>query len=99
MDPLVVRLRELERRLTTLMAEWKETYPDIGETKQEILSVKKQLAEKYGESALDKDGDVPKNFDPYLRELTKQRNDLRSEVSSIRERRLRLIEHIKEVER
>jgi hypothetical protein len=30
------------------MAEWKETYPDIGETKQEILSVKKQLAEKYG---------------------------------------------------
>lgn len=98
MDPLVVRLRELERRLTTLMAEWKETYPDIGETKQEILSVKKQLAEKYGEAAMDKDGDVAKTFDPYLRELTKQRNDLRSEVSSIRERRLRLTEHIREVE-
>ena len=48
MDPLVARLRELERRLTTLMAEWKETYPDIGEAKKEILNVKKQLAEKYG---------------------------------------------------
>lgn len=36
MDPLVIRLRELERHLTTLMAEWKETYPDIGETKKKF---------------------------------------------------------------
>lgn len=98
MDPLVVRLRELERRLTTLMAEWKETYPDIGETKQEIVSVKKQLAEKYGDFVKGKDGDATKTFDPYLRELVKQRNDLRTEVSSVKERRLRLVEHIRDLE-
>jgi polysaccharide chain length determinant protein (PEP-CTERM system associated) len=99
MDPLVVRLRELERRLTTLMAEWKETYPDIRETKEEILSVRKQLAEKYGDTSVEKDGDVAKAFDPYLRELMKQRNELRAEVSSIKERRSRLLEQIKETER
>ena len=99
MDPLVIRLRELERHLTTLMAEWKETYPDIGETKKEILSVKKQLLEKYGDLAKEKDGDASKTFDPYLRELVKQRNDLRAEASSIKDRRARLVEHIKEYER
>jgi len=98
MDPLVARLRELERRLTTLMAEWKDTYPDIGEVKQEIVSVKKQLAEKYGDLTGGKGGDAARTFDPYLRELTKQRNDLRVELSSIKERRQRLVEHIKEYE-
>src|SRR5205823_8693264 len=89
MDPLVGRLRELERNLTTLLAaEYKETYPDIVETKQEIKSVKKQLSAKYGELAKEKDGDQGKTFDPYLRELMKQRNELRVEVSSVKDRRL-----------
>ncbi len=81
------------------MAEWKETYPDIGETKQEIRGVKRQLAEKYGDLSGEKDGDAVKAFDPYLRELMKQRNELRAEVSSIKERRSRLLEQIKESER
>jgi len=99
MDPLVGRLRELERNLTTLLAaEYKESYPDIVETKQEIKSVKKQLAEKYGDPAKEKDGDAAKTFDPYLRELMKQRNALRVEVSSVKERRQRLAEHIREFE-
>ena len=99
MDPLVGRLRELERNLTTLLAaEYKETYPDIVETKQEINSVKKQLAAKYGDLAKEKDGDQGKTFDPYLRELMKQRNELRVEVSSVKDRRLRLAEHIREFE-
>jgi polysaccharide chain length determinant protein (PEP-CTERM system associated) len=99
MDPLVGRLRELERNLTTLLAaEYKETYPDIVETKQEIKSLKKQLAAKYGELAQEKDGDAAKTFDPYLRELMKQRNELRVEVSSVKDRRRRLAEHITEFE-
>lgn len=99
MDPLVERLRELERNLTTLLAaEYTETYPDIVETKQEIKSVKKQLAAKYRDSTDGKDGDAAKTFDPYLRELMKQRNELRVEVSSVKERRGRLAEHIREFE-
>ena len=68
------------------------------ETKQELQSVKKQLAEKYGDPAKEKDGDAAKTFDPYLRELIKQRNELRAEVSSVKERRRRLVEHIREFE-
>jgi len=99
MDPLVGRLRELERNLTTLLATgYTETYPDIVETKQEINSVKKQLAAKYGDLAKGKEGDAAKTFDPYLRELKKQRNELRAEVSSVKDRRQRLAAHIREFE-
>jgi polysaccharide chain length determinant protein (PEP-CTERM system associated) len=98
-DPLVVRLHELERRLTSLRAEWKETYPDIEDTKQEIQDVKAQLAEKYNAQTTDQDGEIPKSFDPYLKELFKQRNDLRTEISAIRDRRARLVEQIRDTER
>jgi hypothetical protein len=37
-------LRELERQLTTLSAEYKDTYPDIIQLKQEIAQVKVQVA-------------------------------------------------------
>ncbi|MDH5669480.1 MAG: AAA family ATPase [Nitrospira sp.] len=98
MDPLVIRLRELERSLTTLLAEYKETYPDIAQLRQEIAGVKKQLIDKYGDPADEKDADAAKTFDPYLRELIKQRNELMVEVASIKDRRRRLADHIKEFE-
>ena len=99
MDPLIGRLRELERNLTTLLAaNYTETYPDIVEARQEIKSVKKQLAAKYGDPGEEKDGDAAKTFDPYLRELLKQRNELRVELTSVKDRRRRLAEHLKEFE-
>ena len=98
MDPLVGRLRELERTLTTLVAEYKETYPDIVQVKQEIADVKRQLKAKYGDSSNAKDGVEAKIFDPYLRELMRQRNELRVEASSVKDRRLRLAEHIRQFE-
>ncbi len=99
MDPLAVRLQELERRLTSLRAEWKETYPDIADTKQEIEDVKAQLAEKFSALTIDKDAESLKTYDPYLREMLKQRNDLRADLSAIRDRRARLVEQIKDTER
>lgn len=98
-DPLVVRLQELERRLTTLRAEWKETYPDISDTKQEIESVKAQLAEKGGGRTEAGEAEVGMVQDPYLRELIRQQNDLLTETSSLKARRTRLLESIKETER
>lgn len=101
-DPLLARLRELQQRLTTLRAEWKETYPDISDTKQEILSLKAQLADKYGSQFLDPDGEggIRKElpFDLYLRELKTQRTDLMTELSSLKSRRERLLQLIKETE-
>jgi polysaccharide chain length determinant protein (PEP-CTERM system associated) len=105
MDPLAVRLQELERRLTSLRVEWKETYPDIADTKQEIEDVKAQLAEKSNAQTADKDGESArtyrpsKAYDPYLRELLKQQNDLRTDLSALTDRRARLVEQIKDTER
>jgi polysaccharide biosynthesis transport protein len=98
-DPLILRLRELERQLTTLKAEYKENYPDIGQIKQEIASIKSQLSTKYGDPSDDRDADIAKTYDPYLRDLLKHRNELSLEITSTRDRRHRLAEHIKEFER
>lgn len=106
-DPLVVRLRELERRLTVLRAEWKETYPDIVDIKQELAGLQEQLVEKYGPSFQDQDGEAPREdltradprMDLYVKELYTQRNDLRNDLSSLNNRRERLLGNIRETER
>ena len=97
-DPLPARLRELEKNLTTLLAEYKETYPDITQIRQEIAGVKQQLAAKSGNPSGRKDADVAITFDPYLRELKRQRDESRTDVYSLKERRQRLAEQITEFE-
>ena len=106
-DPLVVRLRELERRLAALRAEWKETYPDIVDIKQELAGLQEQLVEKYGPSFQDQDGEAPHEdltradprMDLYIKELYTQRNDLRNDLSSLNNRRERLLGNIRDTER
>jgi polysaccharide biosynthesis transport protein len=97
-DPLVIRLRELEKHLTTLQAEYKESYPDIGNAKQEIAGIKRQLAAKYGDPSEEKDSEAAKTYDPYLRELLRQRSELRLEAASVKERHRKLTEHIRNFE-
>jgi len=102
-DPLVVRLRELERRMATLRVEWKDTYPDISDTKQEILVLKEQFTAKYGHPVVDQDSEAAIREEPrpdlYMRELNTQRNDLLAELSSLKVRQGRLLQLIKETER
>jgi len=96
-DPQVERLREVERQLTTLIAtDYKSTYPDIVEAKQEIESLKMQLAEKYGDTS--GENDQAKTYDVYLQELIKQKIALRTEVASLQERSRRLTAQIREFE-
>jgi polysaccharide biosynthesis transport protein len=45
-DPLSQRLRDLERQLATLTAEYKDTYPDVIQIKQEISQIKLRMAER-----------------------------------------------------
>jgi polysaccharide biosynthesis transport protein len=98
-DPLVLRLRELKRNLATLSAEYKETYPDLPQVRQEIEKIKTQLAEKYGETDQEADSDTTKTFDPYVQELIKQRNEAKLHLATLKERRLRLAAQLKEYER
>ena len=63
-----------------------------------ITGLKQKIAAKYGDPSGEKDADLAKTFDPYLRELLRQRNELRLDVASLRERHRKLYAHIKEFE-
>lgn len=109
-DPLVARLKELEKNLTALSAEYKDTYPDIAYLKQEIQAVKAQLKEKKdvgGEKSEAKEPSASakeaKPTDLYLRELMRQRDEAKLEIASLKERLIRtraeMSEYEKRVER
>ena len=97
-DPLIVRLAELERTLTTLSAEYRETYPDIAQTRQEIEAVKGQLAIKYGVTKDEVEHGSAKLIDPMLRDLMRQRDEAKSELEVLKERLRRLTEQVKQYE-
>jgi succinoglycan biosynthesis transport protein ExoP len=104
-DPLVVRLKELERQLSTLSAEYKDTYPDIIQVKQEIEKIKGQLANGQGQAEPDTTSQANKalvpstpTFDPYVKELLRQREEVKIELVSLRERQRRLMAQMKDFE-
>ncbi len=55
-DPLTQRLRDLERQLTTLSAEYKDTYPDVAQLKQEIAQIRLRIVERNGQAAFEETG-------------------------------------------
>jgi len=104
-DPLLLRLKELERTLMALQAEYKDTYPDVIHVKQEIEEVKAQLGKRYGSTDRDQEGrgdegktGVNQPNDPFLHGLKRQRNELRLELESLRDRSRRLLAQIREYE-
>jgi len=97
LDPMLARLRELEKTVINLRAGYTEMYPDIKETRREIERVKAELARKYGEPA-SKTGESGKTFDPYLGELTKQRDALQLEIVAVKNRRETIARQIKQLE-
>lgn len=82
-DPLFPRLKELREKLVKLQAEFWEGYPEIILTKEEIRQVDGKLVELYGPDVL-KPGE--KLMDPYLRDLKKQRDEVKSEIALSRQR-------------
>lgn len=107
-DPLVHRLKELEKTLATLQAEYKDTYPDVVATKEEIQTVRAQIKNRPKEKeesekseGSEKSGGVRKDLrtsDLYLRELIRQRDEAKLEVASLKERLLRLKEEVRQYE-
>lgn len=95
-DPVTLRLKELERNLATLSAEYKENYPDIISTKQEIEKVKAQLAGKRDDNESKAELNIP--IDPYLRELHKQRDEIKADIAALKERHVRLTSQMKDFE-
>jgi polysaccharide chain length determinant protein (PEP-CTERM system associated) len=102
MDPHLVRLKELEKQLATLSSEYKDTYPDIIHLKEEIKKIKLQIATKEEEKDdTDKtatQGKEVRSIDVYLRELSRQREEAKLEIASLKDRLLRIKEQAKEYE-
>ncbi len=97
-DPLLMRLAELERTLATLSAEYRETYPDVIQTRQEIETVKGQLASKYGVTKEEVKPGSAKLMDPVLRALMKERDEAKNEVEAQKDRLRRLLDQVKQYE-
>jgi len=97
-DPLLARLKELERNLATLSAEYKDTYPDIVQTKQEMKEVEAQLAKKYGVKPEETGSGAVQRFDPYLQTLNKDGDEMKIELAGLKERQRRLTMQIKSYE-
>lgn len=109
-DPLAQRLRDLERQLTTLSAEYKDTYPDVLQLKQEIAQVKLRIAERNGPAVPEENGKpeiarpgvarrtpVPA-MDPYLFELKREKEELEIGISTLKDQQHRIQTQIKEYE-
>jgi polysaccharide biosynthesis transport protein len=90
-DPSILRLRELEKMLGALAAEYKDNYPDIIALKQEIKALKAQM----GSPTILKEG---KPIDTYMRELVRQREESKLEIVSLKDRLLRIKDQVKEYE-
>lgn len=112
-DPLVQRLRDLERQLTTLSAEYKDSYPDVAQLKQEIAQVKLRIVERKGQALPEETEPVrpPESgrpvvakrapvsaMDPYLFELKREKEELEIGISTLKDQQHRLQAQIKEYE-
>lgn len=92
------RLKEMESRLATLSATYKDTYPDIILLKEEIAKLKSLPPES--DESEDADprtagGDQKASNNPILRELLKQEREVQREIDTTREALNRLNANIK----
>ncbi|MCP9452170.1 MAG: AAA family ATPase [Nitrospira sp.] len=97
-DPLLVRLAELERNLTTLSTEYHDNYPDVILLRKEIDAVKAQLALKYGVAKEEVQQGSPKLIDPIVLDLMRQRDEAVKELEARQDRLRRLLEQVKDYE-
>lgn len=97
LDPVATRLKELERNLATLSAEYKDNYPDIVSTKLEIEKVKAQLAGRLSDKETTSTAQSI-SIDPYLRELHKQRDEIKIDITSLKDRQVHLTSQMREFE-
>ena len=82
-DPLFARIKELREKQIKLKAEFKDEYPEVILTKEELRHVEEQLVELYGPEAIKPDNKKP--LDPYLQDLAKQQSEEKSELSLLKQ--------------
>jgi len=107
-DPRNVRLRQLKQTLNELLGIYKENYPDVVHLREEIRLLELELRSvDSNESGVDQPAGrrvenggkaARKRVDPLLRELTKERNEVKSEMAFLKEKQAHTVRQIKELE-
>ena len=82
-DTLFARLKELREKQIKLKAEFRDEYPEVILTRQELRQVEEQLVELYGPEAIKPD---KTQRDPYLQDLMKQESEEKSELNLLKQR-------------
>ncbi len=107
-DPLAVRLSELQKQLATLMATYKNTYPDVIFLKDEIKELQAQMAERAqtAEKKLsqteephpDSSENPGRVSDPQLQKLLGQMDESRLDITNLKAKEARIIREMRELE-
>jgi polysaccharide chain length determinant protein (PEP-CTERM system associated) len=107
-DPRGAKLEELRQKLNELLGVYKENYPDVVHLREEIrrLELEPRVAgsdqlgvgETTGGRVENSGKVVRKPIDPFLRELMKERNELKSEMAFLKEKQAKTVRQIKELE-
>ena len=94
-DPRLARLKELERSLFSLTGQYKESYPDVIEIRQEIKRLREMSTEQYITMLYGESSDT-KTVDPYRRELLKQKEQLLADLAAVKRHQNRITADMKE---
>ena len=107
-DPLSARLSELQKQLATLMATYKDAYPDVAILKDEIKELQAQIAERSQraenkklfqlEPQPDHNERSGRVLDPQLQKLLDQMDESRLDITNLKAKESRIIREMKGIE-
>ena len=108
LDPRGARLDESKQKLNELLGIYKENYPDVVHLREEIhrlesdLRLADSVQSSVGGTVDGRVGSdsrtIRKPIDPFLRELMKERNELKSGMAFLKEKQANTVRQIKELE-
>lgn len=102
------KLEELKQKLNELLGIYKDSYPDVVHLREEIRRLESEprsidsdqpVVDEMAGGRRDNGGKVVrKRTDPFLREQTKERNELKSEIEFLKAKQANIARQIKELE-
>lgn len=108
LDPRRARLEELKHKLNELLGIYKENYPDVVHLREEMRMLESELRsvdsdQLSGDMAAggrveSKGGSVRRQSDPFLKELMKEHDEVKSEMAFLKEKQVNAARQIKELE-
>ncbi len=108
LDPRGARLVELKQKLNELLGVYKESYPDVGALREEIRRLESEILladakqssgdELVGGKVEDSSRHGRGFGDPFLKELMRERNEVKNEIAFLKQKQTNTTRQIKELE-